>query len=210
MENKTIIDSMNWRYAGKVFDKTKKVSEENLQTILEAGRLSPSVFGIESWKFIVVKNEELREKLRKVSYDQSKVTDASHIIVIAARTDGENVVNELIDRTAKIQGKSVEDLQGLRDSVTNGLKMKGDKSKEWLASQTYIPLGIMIEAAALLNIDSGPMEGFNSDQVDELLGLKEKNLRATTMLALGYRGDDSYAKLPKVRKSFEEAVTVIV
>jgi nitroreductase len=209
MNNKTIIDAMNWRYAGKVFDTTKQVTEEDLHTILEAGRLSPSVYGMEPWNFIVVKNKELRKKLREASYDQSKVTDASYIIVIATRTDATNVADELVERTAKSQGKSTEDLHGFSQMVHGSVTSHGESASLWLAHQSYIPLGIMIETAALLGIDSGPMEGFDAHQVDEILQLKEKNLHATTMLALGYRGEDSYLKLPKVRRPFEEAVTVI-
>ncbi len=209
MNTTTILEAMKWRYATKIYDSSKAVSEEDLHTILEAGRLSPSVYGLEPWEFIVVKNPELRTKLRAAAYDQPKVTDATYLIVIATRTDTTNVVNELIERTAKNQGKTVEDLKGFSDMVHGTASQYGDGAKEWLMRQTYIPLGVMIETAALMSIDSGPMEGFNSDQVDEILGLKEKNLRATTMLALGYRGDDAYAKLPKTRKSADEAITIV-
>lgn len=205
-----IISAMNWRYAGKIFDPAKKITAEQLHTILEAGRLSPSAYGVESWQFLIINNTELRQKLRAVSYDQSKVTDASHLVVIAARTDGENVANELVTRTAKVQGKTTEDLKGLSDMVHGFLERQTEEgAKSWLRSQSYIPLGVMIEAAALIGVDSGPMEGFDADKVDELLGLKEKNLHATTMLALGFRGDDAYAKLPKTRKSYEEVVTIL-
>lgn len=208
--NETIISAMNWRYAGKIFDTTKKLTEEQLHTVIEAGRLSPSAYGVESWQFLVINNIELRQKLRAASYDQSKVTDASHLVVIAARTDGENVANELVARTAKVQGKTTEELKGLSDMVHGFLKRQTKEgAKSWLKSQSYIPLGVMIEAAALIGVDSGPMEGFDADKVDELLGLKEKNLQATTMLALGFRGDDAYAKLPKTRKSYEEVVTIL-
>lgn len=206
---KAIIDAMNWRYAGKVFDTTKPITEEELHTILEAGRLSPSAYGVESWQFIVVNNKELRTKLRAASYDQSKVTDASHLIVIATRTDPQTVVTELIARTAHIQGKTVEDLKGFSDMVHGSLTTLGDTSVDWFIRQSYIPLGIMIETAALMGIDGGPMEGFDANQVNEILGLEEKNLHATTMLTLGHRGDDAYAKLPKVRKTFKEVVTIL-
>lgn len=206
----TITAAMNWRYAGKIFDTTKKLTEEQLTTILEAGRLSPSAYGVESWQFIVVNNTELRKKLREVSYDQSKVTDASHIIIIASRTDGPKVVTELVERTARTQGKSVEDLKGFSDMVQGQVQRLGEEeTKNWYKNQSYLPLGIMIEAAALLGVDSGPMEGFDADKVDEVLGLTEKGLHAATMLALGFRGEDDYAKLPKTRKSFAEVVTIL-
>jgi nitroreductase len=209
MNQTTILSALNWRYAGKQFDTTKTVSEEHLHTILESGRLSPSAFGVEPWQFIVVKNTATRTALRAASYDQPKVTDASYIIVIATRTDGVAVADDLIDRTARIQGKTKEDLKGLSDMVHGAVTMKGDTVISWLASQTYIALGTMIETAALLGIDSGPMEGFDANKVDKILGLKEKNLHAVTMLALGYRGDDMYATLPKVRREFNDVVTVV-
>ncbi len=209
MGHTTILNALNWRYAGKQFDSERVVSDQDFHTILESGRLSPSALGVEPWQFIVVENKEVRKALRAASYDQPKVTDASHIIVIAARTDGTTVAEELISRTAQIQGKAKEDLKGLSDMVHGTVSMHGDSVVSWLSAQTYIALGTMIETAALLGVDSGPMEGFDATKVDEILGLKEKNLHAVTMLALGYRGNDAYATLPKVRRQFDEVVTVI-
>lgn len=211
MPNQDVIDALSWRYATKVYDPTKKVPEEDIRSILEAGRLAPSSFGIEPWKFFLVEDPDTRKKLRAASYDQPKVTDASHLIVIARRTDGrERLANELIERTAASQQKSVEDLQGLRDMVQGSINAKSDEVLDaWIRSQTYIPLGIMIEAASLRKIDTGPMEGFDPKQVDEILGLGEKNLTATTMLALGYRGEDPYAEYPKTRRAYDEVVEVV-
>jgi len=206
-----IIKALKWRYAVKVFDPSKKVSDEDLNTILEAGRLSPSSIGLEPWKFIVVENKDLREKLRTASYDQPKVTDASYLIVIASRTDHEKMSSELIERTMKIQGKSEEDLIGLKQMADSSVssKLGVNKINDWFTYQTYIPLGIMMETAALLNIDTCPMEGFDPMKVNELLGLSSKNLTASTMLVVGYRGDDSYATLPKVRREFNDVVEII-
>lgn len=210
MNKDAILNALKTRYATNVYDTTKKLTDEQLHTILEAGRLSPSAYGVEPWQFIVVNNEELRKKLRAASYDQSKVTDASHIVVIASRTDTTPVVDELIARTAKTQGKSVEDLKEFSDMVHGAVNRLGEENtKTWYKNQSYIPLGVMIETAALLGVDSGPMEGFDAAQVDEVLGLKEKNLSVATMLALGFRGEDDYAKLPKTRKDFDTVVTVL-
>lgn len=206
-----ILKALNWRYAVKVFDPTKKITEEELHTILESGRLAPSSIGIEPWKFIVVENKELRQKLRAAGYDQSKITDASYLIIIARRTDvRQNIANELIERTADIQKVKHEDLGGLRQMAEGGISRHDDQSLDtWARSQTYIPFGIMIHTAALLGIDAGPMEGFNAEQVDEILGLKEKNLKSTTMLTLGHRGEDPAAERPKVRRKFEDVVEFI-
>lgn len=205
-----IIDALNWRYAVKVFDSAKKVSDEDLHTILESGRLSPSSIGLEAWEFIVVNNPELRKELRVASYDQTKVTDASHLIVIARRTDNKDLPSELVSRTAKTQGKSEEDLAGLKEMAENGVSSRDENLvNAWLTAQTYIPLGIMMETAALLDIDTCPMEGFDYDKVNEILKLKDKNLTAASMLAVGYRGDDPYAARPKTRRSFDEVVETI-
>lgn len=206
-----IIQALQWRYATKIFDPGKHVSAENLQTILEAGRLAPSSFGIEPWKFIVVENSDMRVKLRAVAYDQPKVTDASHLIVIARRTDARTqIATELVERTAKIQNKMVTDLQGLKHAVEGSIGARDDQALDaWIRSQVYIPLGIMVEAAALLDVDSCPMEGFDPAGVDALLGLKEKQLTATVMLTIGYRGQDPMASLSKVRRAFPDVVEFI-
>ncbi len=202
---------MRHRYAVQTFDATKRVSDEDLRTILEAGRLSPSAFGVEPWRFVVVENAEIRAKLREASYGQSKVTDASHLIVIARRTDArEKIVDELIERTAKTQGKDPSELAGLRQMVEGGISAKDDAQLDaWVRAQTYIPLGVMVETAALLGVDSGPMEGFDPAAVDAILGLADQHLTATTMLALGTRGDDHAASRPKVRRAFEEATAFV-
>ena len=206
-----ILSALHWRYAVKAFDSSKKVSDDDIHTILESARLSPSSIGLEPWKFIVVKNLELREKIKAAGYGQTKITEASHLIVIAHRTDADALPAELNDRTSKAQGKLEEDLAQLKGMSEGAVAGHSEPINRdgWLASQTYIPLGIMIETAALMGIDTGPMEGFNPQQVDEILGLKEKNLTSNSMLAIGYRGEDPYATLPKTRRSFEEVVEII-
>lgn len=203
--------ALSWRYAVKTFDPAKKVKDSDLNTVLESAHMAPSSFGIEAWKFLVVSNPEIRAKIRAVSYDQTKVTDASHLIVITHRTDvRENIARELVERTAKTQGKDISELKGLEEMVTGAISYKlGDAVDAWAQAQTYIPLGMMIETAALLGIDAGPMEGFSGAEIDEILGLKEKNLATVTMLALGYRGDDEFADLPKTRRVFNEVVEFV-
>jgi nitroreductase len=205
-----IISALEKRYAVKTFDPSKKVSDKDLRAILESGRLSPSSFGIEPWKFVVVTNSELRKKMRAAGYGQMKITDASHVIAVAYRTDADALVTELVGRTALAHGKTIEELDGLRKMVGGSVAGKqGDALESWLKAQTYIPLGIMILTAALLGIDSCPMEGFDPGQIDAILKLNEKNLRSATMFAVGYRGDDAHAALPKVRRSYDDAVITI-
>ena len=210
MIQEEIIKALKKRYAVKTFDKDKKVSDENLKTILESGRLTPSSIGLEPWKFIVVENKELREKLRAVSHDQTKVTDASHIIVITYRTDAKQLVSELIERTAKSRNQNMEELAPLQKRYEGMMEnMSEEAQKTWIKSQAYIPLGIMTETASLLDIDNCPMEGFDGAEVDKILNLAEKNLSVATILAIGYRGDDPYAKLAKVRRDYDDVVEII-
>ncbi len=207
-----IISAMNWRYATQTFDTSKKVSPEDFETILESGRLSASSFGLEPWKFIVVENPETRKALSAPAYGQSKVTDASHLIVIARRTDArENIVAERIARTAKamnVPESSFADFKAMLDGTVGG---RDDQALDtWLRSQVYIPLGSMMETASLLQIDNAAMEGFDPKEVDAVLGLAEKNLTSTVMLALGYRSkEDATATRPKVRRAFDEVVEFI-
>ena len=211
IKQKEIIDALKWRYATKIFDKDKKISEEDLNTILESARLSPSSVGLEAWKFIVVENKDLREKIKLASYNQPKITDASHLVVIATRTDHENISSELIGRAMKIQNKIEEELSGLKQMADNFISSKVGMNKinEWFQAQSYIPLGIMMETAALLGVDTCPMEGFDPNKVDELLDLKSKNLTSTTILTLGYRGEDPYSQLAKIRRNFGDVVEII-
>ena len=206
-----IIKALQWRYAAQVFDSEKKISAEDLAVILESGRLAPSSYGFEPWKFIVVENQDVRAKLREAGFGQPKITEASHLIVLARRTDArQNIVSERIERTAKANDQTSESLQGFRDMLDGSLAKQSDEALDAdMRSQVFIPLGIMVETASLLGIDSAPMGGFIPEQFDEILGLRAKNLTATVLLALGYRGTDSAADRPKVRRSAEEVIEFV-
>ncbi len=207
-----IIKSLNWRYATKVFDSSKNIPEDDINIILESARLSPSSIGIEMWKFIVIKNKEIREKLKEASYNQPQITNASHLIVIAYRTDiKDNTTKERIARTAKIQNTDPNNLLGLKSMLENTIIQKSENGtlESWIRTQTYIPFGIMIETAALLDIDSCPIEGFQPEKADEILNLSDKNLKSIAMLAVGYRGNDPMSSYPKVRRDFNDVIEFI-
>jgi nitroreductase/dihydropteridine reductase len=210
--NNKILEALKWRYAVQTFDFTKKVSAENIHTIVESARLAPSSIGLEAWKFIVIENSDVRAKLRVAGYDQSKITEASHLVVITGRTDiEENITRERLERTAKTQGNSIESLEGLGNMIKDSIdahKSRGDLSF-WIKAQSYIALGMMMETASLLGVDNAAMEGFDVAKVDEVLGLTEKKLTSVTMLALGYRGVDPVAERPKTRRSFDEVIEFI-
>lgn len=213
MDLKNIINALRWRYAVKKFDLNKKISAADLQAILESGRLAPSSFGLEPWKFIVIDNLEIRARLREASFNQPQLTDAAKLVVIASRTDiVENITPELLERTAKIQNKEISSLGGLKKVVDGFIASKETAGtlEGWVSAQAYISLGMMMETASLLGIDTSPIEGFSVSKVGEILGLPEKSLRAVVMLALGYRGEDEAALRPKVRREFKEVVEFIV
>jgi len=195
-----VIKALNWRYATKKFDPSKKVSDEDLNELLEVLRLAPSSWGLQPWKFIVVTNPELRKKLREHAWGQPQVTDASHLIVLAARTDlDEKYVKEYVKEISKQRGVSLESVKGYEDMMTDFVK--GTSKEElihWAKKQVYLALGMLLEAAALKHIDACPMEGFDAQKFDEVLELK--NLTAAVLCTIGYRSpDDPASKLEKVR-----------
>lgn len=202
----SIKNALSWRYAVQEFNKEKSLEQEMFDQILEAGRLAPSSNGFEPWKFIVVDNPETRKKMREVSYDQPKVTDAPKLVVVAYRTDPETVIDGMITRNAKAQGLTEEDLSGFRGYL-NGVIAGESDVERYFEKQTYIALGMMLETAALLGVDAGPMSGFDPAKVDEILGLREKNLKSTALLALGYRAAD--ADRPKVRQAADEVILTV-
>lgn len=207
--NDKIIEALNWRYAVQKFDTTKKVDQKDLDTILDAGRLAPSAFGIEPWHFIVIQNVELKQKLHDEASRQDKVADAPVFVVVAKRTDARTAIaKERVERTAKATKMDESVFKGLYDMIDGSIQSLDDAAlNTWITSQVYIPLGTMIETAALLGVDAGPMEGMDRAKVDEILGLSEKNLTSAYAIAFGYRGDDPAAERPKVRRGAEDVIT---
>lgn len=211
IQPQTIIDALKWRYATQIFDMSKSLEEEKLSVILESARLAPSSIGIEPWKFIVVENADIRAKLKAAGFNQPKITDAPVLIVIAYRLDlKENMSKERVERTVKTMNMEASAFDGLKNMIDGSFSGKSQQEVEtWAKSQAYIPLGMMVETAALLGVDAGPMEGFDANTVDEILGLKAKHLHATSMIALGYRAEDPAALRPKVRRDFDEVIEFI-
>lgn len=201
---KNIIDSLNWRYAAKVFDPDKKISDEGFSDLLEAVRLSPSSFGLQPWKFIVVKDADTRSKIKEAAYGQSQVVDASHLIVFAV--DKNFSVDNYIKSVATVRGvpaESLDDYKGMINGFLDPLS-PGEKT-EWATKQVYLALGVALASSAAMEIDSCPMEGFDGKVVDEILGLKALGLESKVLLPVGYRSaDDKYASLPKARYPKEE------
>ena len=194
---------MNWRYATKQFDPAKKINASDWATLEEVLRLSPSSGGLQPWKFIVVTDPAVRAKLRPASYGQAQITDASHLVVFAAKNNfNEADVDAHLQNISKIQGAPLEALAPLRGMLVGGIVQSMDEPARnaWARNQTFIALGNLLAGAALLGIDACPMEGFDKAQYDEILGLKAKGYSSAVIATVGYRlPTDKYATAPKVR-----------
>ena len=208
-----IIEDLNWRYAVKKYDTTKKISAEDFNTIKESLRLSPSSFGLQPLRYIVVENKELREELKAHSFNQSQITDASHMIVFCSLIDiKENHIDQYIENIAKTRSQEIEKIVGFGDYMKKEI-FPMDKSllANWNSKQAYIALGQVLHTCASLRIDATPMEGFKADKYDEILGLTEQNLKSILVCAFGYRSsDDLNSSLLKVRKSHNDLFYTIL
>lgn len=201
---KDITQALEWRYATKQYDATKKLSDTDLDTLMESIRLAPSSYGLQPFKVIHVTNPELREKMKAAAWNQTQLTDASNIFVFAVQHDITTAdVDAFINLTGNIRNVPVESLTGYADMIKGSLNSKTPEQKStWAAKQAYLALGFLLETAALLHIDATPMEGFDNAQFDEILGLTEKGMTSVVLCALGYRSEaDQYAGLAKVRAS---------
>lgn len=213
MENiSEIIKELNWRYATKKFDPIKHVPDTDLQELLEVMRLAPSSFGLQPWKFIVVKNKEVRQKIRAAAWDQPQVTEASHLIVLCAKKDiTHEDIKKYIEKIASHRGISTDSLKGFEDMMV-GFRNGRSNSEivDWTKRQVYIPLGMLLSACARKKIDAIPMEGFNPNLLDEILGLESKGLTSVVLCGIGYRAhDDHSANYAKVRFDKHEIVEII-
>lgn len=207
-----ILNSLNWRYATKKFDATKKLSAEQLDTVLEAMRLSASSYGLQPWKFVVVENPETRAALRTAAWDQSQFTDAGALVVLCSRTDVDAAfVDAYVKSVADTRGMDVAALAGYSDMMKGSIAQKGPSATaEWNIRQVYIALGTALAAAATIEVDACPMEGFDNAKFDEILGLKAQNLASAVCLAVGFRSpEDASAAYRKVRFAKEEVVITV-
>ncbi|MES2275739.1 MAG: NAD(P)H-dependent oxidoreductase [Bacteroidota bacterium] len=197
------LKNLQWRVAIKTFDSNKKLSTQQLNDLLAAIQLSPSSAGLQPYRVVVVEDADTRAKLREAGYGQAQITDASQLIVFAAETAvDEALVKNYIDLIAATRGVDREQLVGFEQMIVGSVNSKSQEERiSWAQKQAYIALGVLLSAAATLQIDACPMEGFNPAAFDEILGLKEKGLTASVIAAVGFRSDeDVYSKLPKVRK----------
>ena len=205
-----LLGQFNWRYATKKFDTQRKISAADWETLETALQLSPSSAGLQPWRFLVIDDPAVRAKLQAASYGQAQIVDASHLVVFTARTDmTEEDVDKLIHRTASVRGIPAESLAQFRGMLMGGIvdSQPQPARASWAARQTYIAIGFLLSAAALLGIDACPMEGIISAQYDEILGLANSPYTSYAVVTLGYRAaDDAYASYKKVRFPREEII----
>jgi nitroreductase len=198
-----LLQSLQWRYATKQFDPTKKISEQTWNSLEEALILTPSSFGLQPWKFLVVTDMAVRQKLLAHSWNQPQVVDCSHHVVFAIQKDlGEKQIDEFLDSTASTRSVPRESLDGYRGMMVGNL-VKGPRHaiiNQWATNQAYIALGNFMTAAAVIGVDACPMEGIDASQYDEILGLTGTEFQTVVACAAGYRLEtDKYAKLAKIR-----------
>lgn len=217
MNNYEILNSLNSRYACKEFDKNKKIKDEDLNLILESGRLSPSSIGIEPWKFLVVSNEDLKNNLAAVaSGGKKQIPSCSHLIIILNRTakdlkaDSEYLI-KLFNEDKRLP-KEVADnlLNAIKNVNVNRYKNSESEMNHYSREQTYLALGTMITTSALVGVDSCPIGGYDSEAVTKILSdrnlLDVNHFNVSCMLALGYRNDNP---TPKTRRNFNDVVEFI-
>ena len=205
----TVLTQLGWRYATKKFDPAKKIAPELWAKLEQAPVLSPSSYGIQPWKFVVVTDPEVRTRLHAVSYKQPQVLDASHLVVFAAKNPPTPAdIDAYVARTAEVRGTTVEALEGFKQMMLGSLsRMDAAQAQRWAAKQTYIALGVFLSAAAMMGVDACPMEGFQADQYDEILGLKARGLGSVVIATAGYRSaEDTNASLPTVRFAVDDVI----
>ena len=209
----SLVEKLKWRYATKKMDSSKSVSQETVEEILEAVRLTASSSGLQPYELIVITNSELREKIKAVANNQTQVTDCSHLVIFAAWDNYTTQrINDAFDMTETVRNfKNDAGVAYRQMLLTNYPARDPEVNFTHAAKQAYIGLGTALIAAAEVGVDSTPMEGFNPKALDEILNLKDKGLRSVVMLTLGYRKEDEdwLVKLKKVRRPKEKFISWI-
>lgn len=206
-----LIERLQWRYATKKMDPTKKVPKEKVERILEAVRLAPTSSGLQPFEVIVVTNAQLREKIQAIANGQTQIGDGSHLLVFAAWDDyTAERINAVFDHTNAERGGKNEGWEAYRQMLLARYPQRGaEVNFQHAARQAYIGLGVALVAAAFEEVDSTPMEGFDADALDALLNLRARGLRSVAIMPLGYRdaANDWLVALKKVRRPHEEFIS---
>jgi len=204
-----ILSKLNTRYATKIFDPTKKVPIADMDKLLEAIRLSASSFGLQPYKVLVVEDPAIRAELRKVAWDQPQITDASALLVFAAKYEtNAGTVDEFVDLVSNTRNIPKDALSGYSDMMKGSIQSQSPEQIEtWVSKQAYIALGFGLVSAAVLDIDACPMEGFSPADFDRILDINKLGLKSKVIMAVGYRSEeDKYQHLAKVRQKKEDFI----
>ena len=205
-----IIEALEWRYAVKKFDNTRKVPDEKLKVILEALRLTATSYGLQLMKFVVVEDPAARAKLVEAAYQQKQVQDASHLIILCRNNEvSEKDIEEYIQNISNTRAveTSSPGLEAFKKGMLNILEWPESRRENWMINQIYIALGTLLTTCAIEKIDACPMEGFIPHEVDEILALEKENLNAVLICPIGYRSpDDHHQSNKKVRKAEEDII----
>ncbi len=202
LRGEELLQKLNWRYAVKKFDPAKKLSAAEWKVLEDVLILTPTSYGLQPYKFLVIQDPKLRAQLRAVSWNQSQVEEASHFVVFLAReTMDEAYITKFIARNAEVRNTSPDKFQGYKELMLKNLVQNNSKDiPEWSARQAYIALGNLMTAAATLDIDTCPLEGLDPVKYDEILGLKGSGYYTLAACAVGHRhAEDAYAQATKVR-----------
>jgi len=200
--SESLLAALRWRYATKKFDSARKISAATWDTIEKSLVLTPSSFGLQPWKFMVIQNVGVRALLLDESWKQPQVTEASHYVVLTARTDLDATdIDAWISRMSEVQGSAPEALAPLKGMIQGFAQAMSQEARHaWNIRQVYIALGQLMASAAVLGIDACPMEGLSTVGYDHILGLEGSGHATVVACALGYRAeDDKYANAPKAR-----------
>ncbi len=203
----SLLDKLHWRAAIKQFDPTKKLTEEQVNDLLAAVRLAPSGAGLQPYRILIIENQDLKEQLREAANGQAQLSNSSHVIVFAAETEVDtNFIAKYIDLIASTRNVPREQLAGFEKSINNLINSMTEEQRiAWATKQAYIALGVLVSAAADMQIDVCPMEGFQPGKFDEILGLAALGLTSVVIAPIGYRADtDVYSKAAKVRRPADE------
>jgi len=212
-QSTVLIDRLNWRYATKKMDPTRRVPQDKVERILEAARLAPTSSGLQPFEIVVVTSAEVRARIKPIAWDQSQITDCSHLLVFAAWDNyTPERINHMFDLTNEIRGLTSEGWENYRNMLLGSYPQRSaEVNFQHAARQAYIGLSAALIAAAFEEVDGTPMEGFDPKALDEILNLPTRGLRSVAILPLGYRQveEDWLVKLKKVRRPREQFVTEV-
>ena len=213
LPSSALIERLNWRYAAKKLDPAKPVAQDKVERILEATRLAPTSSGLQPYEIIVVTSAEVRQRIVPIAWNQAQITDGSHLLVFAAWDNyTAERINHMFDLTNEVRGFKNEGWENYRNMLlANYPKRDAELNFQHAARQAYIGLSAAMMAAAFEEVDCTPMEGFDANALDEILGLRARGLRSVVILPLGYRQPegDWLVKLAKVRRPNEQFITEV-